>query len=543
MERAKKGFLYYFLRVLAVTALLCSLGITAFLCWNSLRAGDESSAISTGVSNFIKESLNVKDNDIYVPLTSIECPMHNDSRFIGTVEKMEIIYTPSNATNQDLTYASQDSSIIAVDEKGILTFKKYGSTEIVVTSKENSEISITVLISSNGKEAEYLTDTYPTFSSDAPCYELKEGAVLPLKLRTTDNEILSVLSLDVTSSNEEVLTFNELLDVVALRDGEATITAISKKTGDSKTYNITVSDNPTFVLPRAYSFKEDVLEVYLGSRLIPEENIASVEPLNASADVAFCNISVDDESILKVGAGFLRAEEVGETRVVFYSLAYGTEFSFKVNVIEHVPTELNILGNDRITKNGFNYQAFGDDYYVNNVTWEVLSGNATVDKEGVLTPTGYGTVVLKATSNVNIEATATLEIQVSAFSNFGSFVRKIIGHFSAFFALGVGYTVSYFLLIKNKKNYFPLALLTTFIIAGVTEILQLPIFVLGRGPSAGDAWLDFTGAFLGVIFTTVLYFIVMGTIRVFSKKKYEKVKEIVFRLNGKNLFSIENNHF
>ncbi len=541
MEKAKKSrFLYYFLRVLSICAVVCTIGLTAFLCWNSLKSGDESSQISSGVSDTLKEDLNLKDNDIYVPLTAIESPMNNDAFFTGTTMPLDIKFSPENATNKQLTYLAKSPKIIDVDDEGNLYFHSYGRADVIVTSVENPEISITVNLFSSGIEAEYLQDTYPTFSDDtgvvSPTYTLEEGTVTYLNIRTPENDILSVLSMETVILDESIIQINSVRRIIALKEGTTDITVISNKTGDSKTFTLTVTDNPDFIAPESYVFKQETVEIYLGEEYYPETNIASINPTNASSDIMLIEIDRENEEVLAKRTGYFVALAPGESIINVRSRASNINSTFTVKVIEKTPTTLTVLGKDRITQEENSYRVFADDNYAFALKWEILSGKATIDQNGTLTPKGLGNVKIRATSLLDPEITADFEITVSLFHNLGYFVRKFIGHFSAFAVLGLGFSVSFYLLSKRKKVYFPLALMCSFIVAAVTEILQLPIFVQGRGPAIGDVFIDFTGSFIGILAVTLLYWLITLMVRICSKKAYKTLKSEIEGMNVKSVF-------
>lgn len=88
----------------------------------------------------------------------------------GATKAISATVTPDNATNKEVIYKSTDETIATVDEKGIVTGVKEGSTTVTVTSKENAEITATVNItvtkkSENPTPSEDKTTIY-TFLSD-----------------------------------------------------------------------------------------------------------------------------------------------------------------------------------------------------------------------------------------------------------------------------------------------------------------------------------------------------------------------------------------
>ena len=95
------------------------------------------------------------------------------------------------------------------------------------------------------------------------------------------------------------------------------------------------------------------------------------------------------------------------------------------------------------------------------------------------------------------------------FNQVSFFVRKT-GHFGEYGILGV--LISTFLLtfekIRNKKRYIVI-LITTIIgmvYASSDEVHQN--FVDGRSPKVMDVCIDTTGCFMGVVFVTIIWFLI-----------------------------------
>jgi len=103
-----------------------------------------------------------------ITLNYTEQTMEKDSTF-----KLIPTFAPSNASNQEVMYESNDTNIVTVDAQGNVTSINPGNTKIIVTSKENTSIkaecNITVVVSATG-----LTVT-PTIS------EIKTGETVQLE--------------------------------------------------------------------------------------------------------------------------------------------------------------------------------------------------------------------------------------------------------------------------------------------------------------------------------------------------------------------------
>ncbi len=82
-------------------------------------------------------------------------------------------------------------------------------------------------------------------------------------------------------------------------------------------------------------------------------------------------------------------------------------------------------------------------------------------------------------------------------SGFGRLIRKLFGHFGAFLLLGIlgaGVAIAFDRgSWKRRLLFIIIFLLVGFAFAGLTELLQLPLFTAGRGASMHDVGIDFCG--------------------------------------------------
>ena len=129
---------------------------------------------------------------------------------------------------------------------------------------------------------------------------------------------------------------------------------------------------------------------------------------------------------------------------------------------------------------------------------------ANVNADGVIEALKGGTVTITATSSYDgeeVSQSITLTVNKITFSdnvqNFYYKIRKSVGHFGAFLVLGIFAALTYLAFTaKNTKGKiisFVICIVAGFAVAGITEILQLPIFTEGRHCSFKDVMLDFKG--------------------------------------------------
>lgn len=190
---------------------------------------------------------------------------------------------------------------------------------------------------------------------------------------------------------------------------------------------------------------------------------------------------------------------------------------------------LTVVAPDRCVKGGkIDLTAYTGGNVTKNVKWEVVKGEGSIDENGVFTSDKSGKVTVRATYVDRPDLTVEKTITVSIFGTFHTLVRKGLGHFSLFLILGFGFFSTFFLLIKPRWASLPLSLLSAFVVAGISEMFQLPVFTSGRYATWQDVAIDFLGALSGIGIAVVAVSIV-GLI--WFKAKPESFK------NMKNEFS------
>lgn len=181
-----------------------------------------------------------------------------------------------------------------------------------------------------------------------------------------------------------------------------------------------------------------------------------------------------------------------------------------VNVLGGVPSEMTIVGDERIAYNSSSKYSvqYERNFTDDEVTWEVVDGPGTIGEDGALLCTGIGDIKLRAKTSLNSELVAEKIVHGVIYKSFKLFVRKFIGHFAAFGLLGVGVLTCCLLMLKKKWWSAIVAPGITFAVAGISEIFQLPIFTAGRTASFIDVVIDFAGSVIGMLITLVLLIVI-----------------------------------
>lgn len=157
---------------------------------------------------------------------------------------------PSNATNKEVTWASENTSIAKVSQTGVITGVKAGTTTITVTTKDGGH-----------KAAVTVTVTAPVLAESVSISgekTVQEGNSIKLTATVLPNNT-DDKTVTWSSSDTKIATVNKTTGkVTGVKAGKVTITA---KTSNGKTaeYVVTVTEKPatyTVVLDAEYTGTE-----------------------------------------------------------------------------------------------------------------------------------------------------------------------------------------------------------------------------------------------------------------------------------------------
>ena len=473
----------------------------------------------TGLSVF---GQNLTGENITIPVTS--------------VGKIKSKVLPKDASNPSLLYYSSNESVIKVSADGKIEALALGQATVSVCSQEkntlNYSVNITVI--------------------DIPIQGFSVKNV-PTQIRVDQSYKLDIVyqpantsqrTLTYTSSNKEVLSVSSSGTIKGKKEGSATVTVTS-------TVNPEYSVNMLIeVLPQK---EEPVIPVtgveilsggtsgYIGDTI---QLTAKVLPSGASESSFIWTVS--DESIATIDQnGLVTLLKAGSVTVNVKCGHYDVENSM-VLTVKNVISKYLLLHTENLTKIGedcFSLKQGQAGKLVAELdekatVFDVVytSSNpeiAKISQDGVIEALKGGTVTITATTSNGVDSTSTsftLTINKLTFKdnvqNFYYIVRKGFGHFAAFLVLGIFGSLTYFILFskttKGKILAFFVNLIAGFAVAGITEILQLPIFTPGRTCSFNDVMLDFRGYCCSAIAIYLVVFAVHFIILYKNKKKIKK---------------------
>lgn len=519
---------------LAIVALLCTLLVATFIFIESATDSDESAAQSGFLADTIKNVADINDNDGHTPTKSIKLSPSGGNHLDDTMTP-KIEFHPTGASDREVIFSSGDESIAEIVDNKV-HFVGVGSVSIRAELKSDPSIFDVVTLLCVGLDPKKITAL-----TASPTVTLNEGAVTHLTIRDQLGNLVTS-DLKATSDNPDVVSATRHR-VAARQAGVAHIEYTVNGGNESAkcSVTVTVKDVPSYNKPTSFVYngnmpvKDGEVELEIGKRYSVSDIVSDTLPSGSAFTYYAFDCSLINENpkkpVLSANNSTSTSFTVsrpGTAKITLKSLLNPEcKETLTVSVPEPTPTKLTIVGKDRIVVDeAVGFEAFGDDTYISDVTWSVVKGKATLLGDGMVRASKLGTLVLRVTSNRDSSVYAELTITVSLFSNFGLFVRKMIGHFGLFMVLGFGLAATFFLFIRIRYIYPLPALVLGFGSAVLSEVLQLPIFAEGRFASWTDVFIDTMGVLAGVIFFTVVILIYLLIRR--KTKSYPIFKAALF---------------
>lgn len=560
METTSQRKYFKGLRALALTALFCTIALTIFIWGEALTPGDKSAIQSAKVSDNIQSAM--KSDEPAPPVSAVTGfevtkvvrdgkEIDTDKYYIGDKVRLSVNVLPENADTSDLYFvAGKDAQDLSVSEDGEVEFTSWGWRRVLVKSRKNpSVILFDKQLKCSGVNPDTVTSISATIrkvgaTEDTDVLQIRDEYVLGI---FTDNGLETSTAETRLFINGEKTRENEYLYFLPAKQffyprAEGTVDLKFEYAG--KTAKKTVTIVPGKIPPASFTFTDSrvtkntdgsfSLTMEKGEHIKNIINELGFSPLNKDKEIDDnCAVYFDYETsngkIVNCAAYNLHAYKPGTATITYTSL-YDKNIKATLHVtVPDVVDGLTVVAPDRCVKGGkIDLNAYTGGNVTKNVKWEVVKGEGSIDKNGVFTSDKSGKVTVRATYVGRPDLTVEKTITVSIFGTFHTLVRKGLGHFSLFLILGFGFFSTFFLLIKPRWASLPLSLLSAFVVAGISEMFQLPVFTSGRYATWQDVAIDFLGALSGIGIAVVAVSIV-GLI--WFKAKPESFK------NMKNEFS------
>ena len=530
METTSQRKYFKGLRALALTALFCTIALTIFIWGEALTPGDKSAIQSAKVSDNIQSAM--KSDEPAPPVSAVTGfevtkvvrdgkEIDTDKYYIGDKVRLSVNVLPENADTSDLYFvAGKDAQDLSVSEDGEVEFTSWGWRRVLVKSRKNpSVILFDKQLKCSGVNPDTVTSISATIrkvgaTEDTDVLQIGDEYVLGI---FTDNGLETSTAETRLFINGEKTRENEYLYFLPAKQffyprAEGTVDLKFEYAG--KTAKKTVTIVPGKIPPASFTFTDSQvtkntdgsfsLTMEKGEHIKNIINELGFSPLNKDKEIDDnCAVYFDYETsngkIVNCAAYNLHAYKPGTATITYTSL-YDKNIKATLHVtVPDVVDGLTVVAPDRCVKGGkIDLNAYTGGNVTKNVKWEVVKGEGSIDKNGVFTSDKSGKVTVRATYVGRPDLTVEKTITVSIFGNFHTLVRKGLGHFSLFLILGFGFFSTFFLLIKPRWVSLPLSLLSAFVVAGISEMFQLPVFTSGRYATWQDVAIDFLGALSGI---------------------------------------------
>lgn len=560
METTSQRKYFKGLRALALTALFCTIALTLFIWGEALTPGDKSAIQSVKVSDNIQSAM--KSDEPAPPVSAVTGfevtkvvrdgkEIDTDKYYIGDKVRLSVSVLPENADTSDLYFvAGNDAKDLSVSEDGEVEFTSWGWRRVLVKSRKNpSVILFDKQLNCSGVNPDAVTSISAKIrkvgtAEDTDVLHIGEEYVLGI---FTDNGLETSTAETRLFINDKKTRENENLYFLPAKQffyprAEGTVHLKFEYAG--KTTKKTVTVVPGKIPPADFTFTNSrVTKNTDGSFSLTMEKGEHIKniikelgfsPLNKDREIddnsaVYFDYETSNGKIVNCAAYNLHAYKPGTATITYTSL-YDKNIKATLHVtVPDVVDGLTVVAPDRCVKGGkIDLTAYTGGNVTKNVKWEVVKGEGSIDENGVFTSDKSGKVTVRATYVGRPDLTVEKTITVSVFDTFHTLIRKGLGHFSLFLVLGFGLFGTFFLLIKPRWVSLPLSLLSAFVVAGISEMFQLPVFTSGRYATWPDVAIDFLGALSGIGIAAVAVSIV-GLI--WFKAKPESFK------NMKNEFS------
>lgn len=553
------------LKKLALTALFCSVILLLFIWVESLVPGDKSAMQSDAISDNIAATFGDDDKAPEITsITAIKIEKHfrngeavNDKTiYSDDAVGFRAIVKPKGADASKVKFSSDENGIV-IAENGDATFSTWGWKNIRITSLDDENVFLDTSVFCYGKDPSFLSDCEIKIrESSQSGFTPLDGATLikgkEYILRAFEKEDATEIAMSLFAINRDDKIFNASNTVLyPVKTGETTL-SFTLKTPDGKNVltkncDVTICD-AGFSAPALLNLNESASKNADGSFSVSVNKgslVSVVDDMelkayddNGKETSRYFYVESSDSDVVNAFDHRFLAKKPG-TCDLTYTSVYDENVRLTLHVtVLPVGNKISITGNERCLKNGsVNLSAYIGGNKTDDVIWQVVKGNGTIDENGRFSATKTGKVTVRATSISNPGLTAEKTITVSRFSTFALAVRKGLGHFGLFALLGFGYAFTFFMLLK-PRCLAPFAVaFSAFVSAGISEMFQLPAFTSGRYSTWTDVLIDFLGSLSGMGVAALIIAATAIIWRFARPESFKNLKDDFSRLTFKTAFA------
>ena len=153
----------------------------------------------------------------HIDVESIDPGEYDAQMVVGTTQQLKPIVLPEDASDPEVTFASDDLSIVQVSQDGLIGAASVGTTQVSATA---DGVTIYYEITVVPDPSTVVSDMDAALSTE----ELAIGEVANISVSVSPSSAAATATVSFASSNEAVATVNNFGRVTAVGKGSATIT-------------------------------------------------------------------------------------------------------------------------------------------------------------------------------------------------------------------------------------------------------------------------------------------------------------------------------
>ncbi|WP_051477533.1 carbohydrate-binding protein [Aquimarina pacifica] len=152
----------------------------------AIDAGDPSLSVTNDVVDIDGEAriqngrmdIGVDENgaSATIPVTGISLSPENSSLDIGDTLQINASISPTNASNQNVSWTSSNSAIASVNNSGIITANSEGTVTITATTEDGNYTDTTIITVNQDTNITFIPDPNKTYYIDSPIHGLRLAA-------------------------------------------------------------------------------------------------------------------------------------------------------------------------------------------------------------------------------------------------------------------------------------------------------------------------------------------------------------------------------
>lgn len=339
----------------------------------------------------------------FVPITGIHFSNSNKTILVGSTQKLSVTVTPSNASNQSLSYTSSNPNIATVDSEGNVKGIAVGEAYITVSAAGYQAVANIKVI-----------NTISLNSISIPKnLQLKEQSSSTLNVTFNPSNATNK-KVTWKSSNPNVATVDSSGNVKAIAPGTATITVISSDGGKVATCNVEVTALSKKLTGISLNKTELSMELDTEETLTVIFNPEYAENKNIKWSSSNTKIAkVSNGKITPVKPGKVEIKAVSEDGN-YEAVCQVTILSPPIESIKFAQAKQSVALGSIVTLKTISTPT---DTAINNPIWTSSDETVATIKDGVLTALKLGTTVITISNedgSIKAETTITVVKKVAS---------------------------------------------------------------------------------------------------------------------------------